>query len=47
MRADSGTVPDRREAETGNYNDAAALSPVQSDEVGVVAGSEPGFYSRV
>lgn len=46
MRADSGMLHDQGEVETGNYNDAATLSPVQSDEVGAV-GSEAGFYSRV
>jgi len=45
MGADSGTVPEHCDGETGNYNDAAALSPVQSDEAGT-AGSEAGFNSH-
>ena len=47
MQTDNGTLPDRLEMESGNYNDAATLSPVQSDSV-VSEGSEAaGFYSRV
>jgi len=46
MRADDGTLHDRREAETGNYNDAATLSPVQSNEACTV-GPDAGFSSRV
>jgi len=45
-RPDSGAVPDRQATETGNYNEAATLSPVQSDAaVGEIPGA--GFYSRV
>ena len=33
MRAVSGTLPDHPEMESGNYNDAATLSPTQSDAV--------------
>jgi len=45
MGADSGTVPEHCDVETGNYNDAATLSPVQSGEAGT-AGSEAGFNSH-
>ena len=46
MRADNGMVSDRPETETGNVNDAATLSPVQSDAA-VGGATEAGFYSRV
>jgi len=45
MRA-NGTLHEQQEAETGNYNDAAMLSPVQSNEA-ALAGSEPELHSRV
>ena len=44
MRADGGMFAERQDTETGNYNVAATLSPVQSDAV-ATEGSEAG--SRV
>ena len=46
MRADHGLQPDGPEAGSGSYNEAATLSPMQSDAA-VSETSEAGFYSRV
>jgi len=47
MRAVTGTISDHPpEMESGNYNEAVTLSPVQSDAV-VSDGSEAVTLSRV